>query len=288
MPPKIKIIEDTKEKPAVHKCEWVNQKGGPCIYNSIEQDKQYCKEHSKYEGIYTKDNIPSLTRCSGCRNLFKPENINIKHCDDCHKRNIGRRKVSSKTNNEDNNIKKEDKAIDNAIVQIKNIVIKNDNESDKNITVKKIITENKDKTSEKCLKCVSDAKENPNFALPNNSYCGKHQSFKNWKELTDAGHIVCKNWIRGCFITIEDGNYKSCVLCRQKAQENDKKVYNLKKEKAFTFNNENNKQKMCFICNSIVIKEELKNDKCNRCHETQQKAEANRARKKSIKINFLL
>lgn len=54
MPPKIKIVENNEEEP-IHKCEWVNKKGGHCPWKSIEQYKPYCKEHSKYEGIYTKE-----------------------------------------------------------------------------------------------------------------------------------------------------------------------------------------------------------------------------------------
>jgi len=230
MPPKIKIIEDTEAIP-IHKCEWVTKKGEPCPWKSVEQDKPYCSEHSKYEGIYTKEDIPNLTRCSSCKNLFKAIE-NRKTCEPCGIRSANNRK----------------KAKENS-------------------------------TAKKCLKCVEIGKEEPVDALENDDYCGKHQSFKEWKELTDAGNIVCKNWIRGCFNIIDD-DFKACEECRNKSQENKIINYNIKKERAFTFNNENDKKKMCYTCNEIIKKNELHNNKCKKCYETQLRSEANRTRNK--------
>lgn len=56
------------------KCNWLNQKGEPCPWNSLGEDLLYCKRHSKYEGVYTKDDIKKLKKCSSCRNMFKGEN----------------------------------------------------------------------------------------------------------------------------------------------------------------------------------------------------------------------
>jgi hypothetical protein len=68
-----------------HKCHWLNQKGNPCPWNSIDPEKSYCKRHSIYEGIYTKDDIPLLIKCSGCKNMFKNED-EYKQCLTCRSR----------------------------------------------------------------------------------------------------------------------------------------------------------------------------------------------------------
>lgn len=67
----------------IHKCFWINQKGEPCPWNSISSEKDYCKRHSIYEGKYTKDDIQLLIKCSGCKNMFKKENDDIKQCSKC-------------------------------------------------------------------------------------------------------------------------------------------------------------------------------------------------------------
>lgn len=62
-------------------CGWINQKGEPCPWKSLTECL-YCKRHSKYEGVYVPDDIPSLSQCSGCKNMFKP-NGQTKTCDIC-------------------------------------------------------------------------------------------------------------------------------------------------------------------------------------------------------------
>jgi len=47
------------------KCEWVNQKGVPCAWKTNKPD-YYCKRHSVYN-MFTPDDIPNLTKCSGCK-----------------------------------------------------------------------------------------------------------------------------------------------------------------------------------------------------------------------------
>ena len=80
------IIDENKVIP-IHKCYWLNQKGEPCPWNALAYDKDYCKRHSVYEGVYKKEDIPSLIKCSGCKNMFKPnEEIKSKQCDSCHTR----------------------------------------------------------------------------------------------------------------------------------------------------------------------------------------------------------
>jgi hypothetical protein len=73
------------------KCQWLNQKGNPCSWSSLE-NKLYCKRHSIHEGIYLPEDIPNLQRCSGCRNLFK-KNGN-KSCDKCKSRIKPKKKIN--------------------------------------------------------------------------------------------------------------------------------------------------------------------------------------------------
>lgn len=73
---------NTEIKP--HSCYWLNQKGEPCPWNSISPDKNYCKRHSIYEGIFEPADIKSLTKCSGCKNYWKPKsNSSNKTCSPC-------------------------------------------------------------------------------------------------------------------------------------------------------------------------------------------------------------
>lgn len=75
------ITEQTKE----HKCFWLNKKGKPCPWNSLSSEKNYCKRHSIYEEKYTPNDIPFLTNCSGCKNMFKDE-PEFKQCLTCRTR----------------------------------------------------------------------------------------------------------------------------------------------------------------------------------------------------------
>ena len=78
------------------KCIWVNKKSEPCPWN-CNDGKIFCKRHSVYEGIYTKEDIPLLNKCSGCKNLFKFEN-NEKICVKCNERCKNNRKKTKEIN----------------------------------------------------------------------------------------------------------------------------------------------------------------------------------------------
>jgi len=228
------IKNKSKKVLEVHKCEWVNQKGNPCPWKSITPERPYCEEHSEYEGIYTKADIPNLSRCSGCKNLFKIDlETNKKTCTKCILR--------SKENRDK---RKQNKA--------------KNNKKCKGLTQNKTI-------------CTKDA-------LKNDDYCGKHQSYKKWKELVDSGKNVCKNWIRGCFEIINEDK-KSCSKCRIKEQENENKNNTVKKNKAIKFNEENQEKTentMCQQCNKIVKEDNIINNKCLECYDAYRKAEQNR------------
>ncbi len=96
-----KINKSTKKIKQVIKCDWVNQSGGPCPWKSLGPDKLYCKAHEKYEGLYTKDDIPNMTRCSVCKNLWMEDGIN-KTCCRNERKNMRKK---NKEKNSDNIIK---------------------------------------------------------------------------------------------------------------------------------------------------------------------------------------
>ena len=227
----------SENKKQIHKCEWVNQKGEPCSWKSIIPERPYCEEHSEYEGIYTKEDIPNLNRCTGCKNLFKidPE-INKKTCTKCILRSKQNREKDKKINEE--------------------------------------ISIGCKAPTQKGTICTREA-------LENDDYCGKHQSYKKWKNLTDDDKNVCKNWVRGCFEII-DSTKKSCSKCRKKEQENENKNNTIKKNKAIKFNEENNEgnecneNAMCMQCNKIVKEDNIVNNKCLECYNAYRKAEQNR------------
>ena len=69
-----------------NKCKWLNQQGNPCPWKSL-QNKKYCKRHSIYEELYEPEDIPTLIKCSSCKNLFKlEENVTYKTCIKCRSR----------------------------------------------------------------------------------------------------------------------------------------------------------------------------------------------------------
>lgn len=68
------------------KCQWVNKKGGPCPWKALADDRMYCKRHSVYEGVFTPADIPQLTQCGGCRNLFRAEEGSGRMCEKCAQR----------------------------------------------------------------------------------------------------------------------------------------------------------------------------------------------------------
>jgi hypothetical protein len=225
---KTKINKSTKN---VKKCEWVNQKDGPCPWKSLGSDKSYCEAHSKYEGKYTKNDIPNMKRCSGCKNLWMEDGIN-KTCDEC-RANKKESRLKEKKDNEENTIKC------------------------KGLT-------------QKGTPCNSQANDN-------DEYCGKHQSYKIYKQTIDSGKNICKNWSRGCFEIIPNEK-KTCSNCRKKEQTQENANNLKKKNKATEYNNSNEKNKMCIECNKIVELNEYFNSKCKRCYETYKKNEKNRKR----------
>jgi hypothetical protein len=136
--------------------------------------------------------------------------------------------------------------------------------------------EEKHNPSKKCLRCIEINKTNPFDALDNDKYCGKHQTYKQWKELTNLGSKVCINWIRGCFNIILD-EHKVCENCRNKSQECEKKNNKIKKDNAIEFNQQKNNNKlMCLICNKVNDENNFINQKCLKCYENYRKSEQNR------------
>lgn len=145
--------------------------------------------------------------------------------------------------------------------------------------------EEKQNPPKKCLRCVEMNKTNPYDALDNDKYCGKHQTYKQWIELTNSGSKICVNWIRGCFNVILD-EHKVCENCRNKSQEYEKKNNKIKKDKAIEYNQSENNQKknklMCLICNKVDDENNFTNQKCLKCYENYRKAEQNRNKPEPI------
>ena len=138
------------------------------------------------------------------------------------------------------------------------------------------INREKNKENNICIGKKPDGSTCKFKALKDDEYCKNHQTYKKWKELTDSGKKVCKNWIRGCFGIIDKDKYTSCVNCRIKNCEMDNNRYNKKLELATKFNNNNNNKKMCELCNSIVEIINFKNNKCLKCYDNYCKSESNR------------
>ena len=224
-------------KSQTHKCYCLNQKNEPCPWNSVSDDSLFCKRHSIYEGVFTKEDIPKLSRCSGCKNFIK-ENLDteLKQCVKCYKRSeLNRKKVK----------------------EVKLKIIK----------ICKGFTQ-------KNTQCAFEA----NF---NDDYCQKHQTYKKWKELSDSGKIICKNWIRGCFEQLNKMNC-ICVKCREKEKNNENANNQIKKESAIKFNLINTETKMCLNCNSIDIVKNITNNKCLKCYNSYHRFETNRNKPDSL------
>ena len=84
-----KIAPSRLARQDVHMCYMINQKREPCSWRALSNDKLYCKRHSIYEDVYTKDDIINLQFCSGCKNPFKmkdDEDDNYKICLKCRGR----------------------------------------------------------------------------------------------------------------------------------------------------------------------------------------------------------
>lgn len=70
-----RMIEKRKENKK--KCEWINQKGEPCPFKTMENES-FCKHHLKYKNQI----LSNLIKCSTCRNMFEQKN-NEKICNKC-------------------------------------------------------------------------------------------------------------------------------------------------------------------------------------------------------------
>jgi len=209
-------------------CIWPNQKGEACPWKTVSKDCIFCKRHSIYDGIFTAEDVPYLHKCSGCKNMFKPENEEIKQCDKCKTRGT--------------------------------------------------INREKDKKIKVVIKCQGFTQKKtpcPYQSLNNDTYCKNHQTYKRWKELTDSGQYVCKNWIRGCFETIDETT-KACRECRDKEQANENKLNQTKRSTALDYNSSHTETKLCVTCNKSCDSNAITNDKCLECYNTYCKNEHNR------------
>ena len=140
----------------------------------VDNGKRFCKRHSNYEE-YTDEQLKLFIRCTRCRNMFMPEKNNDTILfKTCDKC----RTVTSKKANDKQRKKKIEK-----FGICRGIILK---------------------TNKRCThKC-----------LPNDNYCGEHQSYKKYIKLTENGDRICSNWIRGCFNILDDDDLSKCKNCK--------------------------------------------------------------------------
>lgn len=220
-------------------CIWLNQKKEPCPWQRMSENCDFCKRHSKYNGIYTKDDIPNLTWCSGCPNVFRPiDGEQFKQCLPCRNRGASNR------------------------VKIK------ENSIDDGKKCVGIIGSQKEKETGTGHPCTKQA-------LSNDEYCGKCQSYKKWKQLTDSGNKVCKDWVRGCFEIILD-KYQKCQNCRCENQIKENNLAKKKLQEANDYDKSHNKTKMCINCSKTDDTDKITNRKCINCYDIYKKVESNR------------
>lgn len=121
-------------------------------------------------------------RHSCFENIYRPEDIpNITFCSDCKNPiglNITDKKICDKCKERSKKNREKDKVNSNICI-------------------------GKKQNGEQCTSKASK----------NDEYCKNHQTYKKWKQLTDQGNKVCKNWIRGCFEIIDE-NMATCFKCR--------------------------------------------------------------------------
>ena len=124
-----------------------------------------------------------------------------------------------------------------------------------------------------------------NKPLENDEYCGEHQTYKKWKELTDSGKKVCADWIRGCFeIILTKNSY--CTKCRGKYRIKENKIINAKRVNAVNFNKENMDTKMCRKCNNVYNKKIFTNLLCHKCYNSMKIVDENRNIKNPYYVRY--
>ena len=227
------------------KCGWVNQKGALCSWRHLK-NKLYCKRHGIYEGVYTPNDIHSLTRCSGCKNLFMPaknsSGTNKKICSKCCKRSS---------------------------------------------CVQKKATQKRQCMRKKCLGVSKHGSPCRNYALEDDIYCSKHQTYKKWKQLTDLGHKICCHWIRGCFAILAD-KHSQCKQCRIKYQKQENIRTKHMKQLAVAYNENPVKMntKQCYVCCKIKQVIEFVNERCLVCYTHYCTSQFNRTQKEPCKVKL--
>ena len=235
-----KVSASDKQK--LTKCSWITQQGKSCSFKNLH-NKFYCKRHGKYEGVFLPSQITSLKKCSGCKNLFSPEN-NFKTCSKCLNRE--KKKIVYPTK-----------------------------------------CQGKNQKGEPCN----------HKTLPDNNYCGKHQSYKKWKDLTNSGFQVCKNWIRGCFECLDNESiskkYSNCVKCRNITKIKDTERYKNKGIEAEKFNLQSNVDcrgqiiNMCRVCSRKDSECNFKGLRCLSCYDLYRKTQDNRNPREKENIKLL-
>ena len=241
----IKIAKTTDTK----KCIWLNQKKQPCPWQTMSPSCDFCKRHSIYDGIYTKDDIQNLMFCSGCKNLFKNDDENTKICIKCKERGTENR---TKT--------------------------KEKNKIEKTICIGFTSTG---------TQCTYYSKENDTYCEKHQSYKKWKELTDNGKnvctnwirgcfETLNEGTKMCEK----CRINERKNEKKRYENKKNKAIEfndkNNKHVVENNNVNDGDNNTNNNDNKMCYLCNKIDKSTNFTNNKCLQCYNAYVKNETNR------------
>lgn len=214
------------------RCKWISYPDKPCKNNAVI-DKHYCKLHKRYEDVFHPNELNDLVWCKKCKQRVRADDIDERsRCPKCvekQKRDIEKRKSKKSVpccwlNQKGQQcswkalVGKEfckHHSVYEGIFAKKDIPYLKKCSTCRNMfkpksdekTCEKCHTigkKNREKTRKKhienglCKGIYQSGKPCTFKPLSNDEYCDKHQSYKKWKQLTDLGKHICKNWIRGC------------------------------------------------------------------------------------------
>lgn len=271
----------------ITKCKWIKINNKPCCNNSIS-NKNYCKLHKKFEGVFFPNDLSKIKWCSRCKKPLLLNYTNTK-CDTCIKNQEKQKKDMQNKRNQ--NKKKCEwvnqngkpcpwKTLESNLYckrhsKYENLFKPDDIQYLKRCSGCKNLFKYIDKkTCENCIKrniektkiaiasrrcCIAIIKHSNkqclNSALENDDYCMKHQRVKKYNELTNQNFKICKNWIRGCFHKLSENDISYCKECKFSKNNNKNTKLNIQEEKYNTYKSEANRRKISW---------ELSKEHCNK------------------------
>lgn len=231
-------------------CQWISYSDKQCNRKTSE-DRHYCILHKKHEGVYHPNELSTLGWCKKCKKRHRKEQLDkLSRCEQCilkQQQDTQKRKQLRSTpccwlNQKGNPCSWS--ALPNEEFCKRHIIYKGKFTKEEIHTLKKCSSCKNmfkpRKTEKICTPCKQRGKQNREKlrqhhiknglckgiiqttgkpctykSLSNDDYCEKHQSYKRWKQLTDMGKKICKNWIRGCFQELPSFTKSSlCDKCK--------------------------------------------------------------------------